>query len=62
VKGSGRGARQKLTKDEAKKYLDKCRDLATDPKQAEAAIAASIPLLLGYRVSEVIDRQVRDLG
>jgi integrase len=63
VEGEGKRKRgkAKLTKDEARKYLDKCRELTTDPKQAEAAIAASIPLLLGYRVSEVIDRQVRDL-
>ena len=63
VTGEGKRKRgkAKLTKDEAKKYLDKCRELATDPMRAEAAIAASIPLLLGYRVSEVVDRQVRDL-
>jgi hypothetical protein len=30
-------------------------------KHAEAAIAAAIPLLLGYRAAEVVDRQVRDL-
>ena len=63
MKGEGKRKRgkAKLTKDEAKKYMDKCRELATDPTEAEAAIAAAIPLLLGYRASEVVERQVRDL-
>jgi len=59
--GKRKRGKAKLTKDEAKRYLDKCRELATDPMEAEAAIAASIPLLLGYRASEVVERQVRDL-
>jgi integrase len=65
VAGQGRRkkGKPKLTKDEAKRYLDKCRQLAADPKpkKAEAAVAAAIPLLLGYRASEVVDREVRDL-
>ena len=59
--GKRKRGKAKLTKDEARRYLKKCRELAGDPKQAEAAIAATIPLLLGYRASEVVDRQVRDL-
>lgn len=59
--GKRRRGKAKLTKDEARRYLDKCRELTRSPKYAEAAIAAAIPLLLGYRVSEVMDRQVRDL-
>jgi integrase len=59
--GKRRRGKPKLTKDEARKYLAKCRELAAHPKRAEAAIAAATPLLLGYRASEVIDRQVRDL-
>jgi integrase len=63
VAGEGKRKRgkPKLTKDEARRYMDKCRELATDPNQAEAAIAAAIPLLLGYRASEIVDREVRDL-
>jgi integrase len=59
--GKRRRGKAKLTKDEARRYLQKCRELTGDPKWAEAAIAAAIPLLLGYRASEVVDRQVRDL-
>jgi integrase len=65
VVGQGRRKKGKAkhTKDEAKRYLNKCRQLAVDPnpKKAEAAVAAAIPLLLGYRASEVVDREVRDL-
>lgn len=61
--GKRKRGKAKLTKDEARRYLNKCRELASGKKkkQAEAAIAAAIPLLLGYRASEVVDRQVRDL-
>jgi integrase len=59
--GKRKRGKAKLTKDEARRYLNKCRELARDPKHAEAAIAAAIPILLGYRASEVVDRQVRDL-
>lgn len=59
--GKRKRGKAKLTKDEARRYLDKCRELAGERKQAEAAIAATIPLLLGYRASEVVDREVRDL-
>jgi integrase len=63
VKGEGKRKRgkPKHTTDEAKKYLDKCRELSATPKYLEAAVAAAIPLLLGYRASEVVDREVRDL-
>ena len=64
---SGQGRRKKgkpkHTKDEAKRYLDKCRQIADhpNPRKAEGAVAAAIPLLLGFRASEVVDREVRDL-
>jgi integrase len=59
--GKRRRGKAKLTKDEARRYLNRCRELTRDPKHAEGAIAAAIPLLLGYRASEVTNRQVRDL-
>ena len=63
VKGEGRRhyGKAKLSRDEARKYLAKCLEMAEHPEQRAEAVAAAIPLVFGLRASEVTERQVRDL-
>ena len=65
VKGEGRRhyGKAKLSRDEARKFLAKCLELASSgrEKQRVAAVAAAMPLVFGLRASEVTERQVRDL-
>jgi integrase len=65
VKGEGRRhyGKAKLSRDEARKFLAKCLELAGSgrEKQRVAAVAAAMPLVFGLRASEVTERQVRDL-
>jgi integrase len=65
VKGEGRRhtGKQKLTVDEARKFLAACLKVADgdDPKRRTEGVASAMALVFGMRASEITGLQVRDL-